>query len=261
MDDIELLVDAAREAGRIGLQYFKRAPEVWTKGQDSPVSEADLAIDRFLCDHLLSARPDYGWLSEETEDDRARLSKQRVFVVDPIDGTRGFIAETPNWTISIAIVEAGRPIAGVLFGPVLEKLYVAEKGHGTVLNGEPIASLNHSDLALGEYAIPARVANSVQERLKTKMTRAPHIHSLAYRFALVAEGGLSGAIARPSAHDWDLAAADIILTEANAALLTLTGQAPTYNRDTTRHDWLIASGHALQSPLKNEVLGAIESEE
>lgn len=258
LNNVQLVVDAAQAAGEIGLRYFRKDPEVWTKGKDSPVSEADLAIDRYLHKTLLDARPDYGWLSEETEDNEERLSRDCVFIVDPIDGTRGFIQETENWVISIAIVEKGRPVVGVLYGPVLKKLYVAFEGGGATCNGEVINPADGKELSEGEFAIPARIADHIQEKLKTQMMRARHIHSLAYRIALVADGGLAGTIARPSAKDWDVAAADIILKEAGGVFLDLDGRSPVYNRPSVDHQWLIASGQSIQIPLKNALARAIE---
>lgn len=258
MNDVELVIQAARAAGDIGLKYFKEDPEVWTKGNDSPVSEADIAIDHYLQETLLTARPDYGWLSEETEDNEDRLSKDRVFIVDPIDGTRGFIEGTENWMVSIAIVEKGKPIVGVLYGPVLDKLYVATLGGGATCNGKDISPAIGPALSDGEYAIPARIAQSIQDSLQTQMTRSRHIHSLAYRIALVADGGLAGTIARPTAEDWDVAAADLILREAGGAFTGLDGLPPIYNRLNTQHDWLLASGEVVKIPLKNAVIDAIK---
>lgn len=258
MNDVELVTEAARLAGAIGLRYFKQDPEVWTKGNSSPVSEADIAIDHYLKETLLAARPDYGWLSEETEDNVDRLSKDRVFIVDPIDGTRGFIQGTENWMVSIAIVEGGIPIVGVLYGPVMDKLYVATRGGGATCNGKNISPASGPTLSEGEFAIPARVAQSIQDNLKEKMKRARHIHSLAYRIALVADGELAGTIARPSVEDWDVAAADLILREAGGAFTCLDGSLPVYNEFNTQHDWLLASGRAVKIPLKNAVIDAIE---
>src|SRR5690606_33459700 len=108
--------------------YFGRNPEVWMKGGVSPVSEADYAADRFLKETLRAQRPDYGWLSEETVDTPERLSARRTFVVDPIDGTRAFLERQDVWCISIAVVEDGRPLAGVLDCPARSEVYVAGAG-------------------------------------------------------------------------------------------------------------------------------------
>ncbi|RUU48953.1 3'(2'),5'-bisphosphate nucleotidase CysQ, partial [Mesorhizobium sp. M2C.T.Ca.TU.002.02.1.1] len=124
-DDLALLRDAAREAGAIAMGYFGNNPQVWMKGGTSPVSEADHAADAYLRETLLRARPDYGWLSEETADDHARLSARRTFVVDPIDGTRGFLDGLHSWCVSVAVVEEGRSLAGVLECPAKGETYWA----------------------------------------------------------------------------------------------------------------------------------------
>jgi len=258
LSDVELAAQAARVAGKIGLQYFGQKPDVWIKGKDSPVSEADIAIDTYLKETLLRARPHYGWLSEETEDNDARLSKERIFIVDPIDGTRGFIQGTENWMVSIAVVENGKPTVGVLYGPVMDRLYLASAGGGATCNGVAISASNSAALSDGEFSIPARIADTIQENLESQFTRARHIHSLAYRIALVADGSLAGTIARPHARDWDVAAADLIVREAGGVFTGLNGSLPRYNRKSTKHDWLLASGQAVKTPLKNALIEAIE---
>ena len=121
--DLSLLEEAAREAGEIARSFWREDPQVWDKGGDDPVSEADLAVDEHLKARLLAARPDYGWVSEETEDDLARLDLARVFIVDPIDGTRSFVAGEKTWAHSLAIVENGRVTAACGYMPrPLEKV-------------------------------------------------------------------------------------------------------------------------------------------
>jgi myo-inositol-1(or 4)-monophosphatase len=138
--DLALLIDAARTAGDIARQHFRSDPEIWTKSDDSPVTEADIAIDRVLRTDLLKARPDYGWLSEETEDDPARLSTDRAFIVDPIDGTRAFIEGETSFAHSLAVVDRGEVTAGVVYLPMKDKLYAAARGLGATLNGDAIQS-------------------------------------------------------------------------------------------------------------------------
>ena len=116
--DLALLAEAARAAGALALTFFGADPRQWTKAGKSPVSEADIAVDRLLHEHLTVARRDYGWLSEETADTPERLDKRRLFVVDPIDGTRAFLAGSPEWTVALAVVEDGRPTVGVVYAPV-----------------------------------------------------------------------------------------------------------------------------------------------
>ena len=140
--DLALIEDAAREAGEIAMSFFRADNKVWHKHGNSPVSEADFAVDRFLTETLRSARPDYGWLSEETEDSGERLSASRIFVVDPIDGTRGFIDGRREWCISVAVVENGVPVAGVLECPALSETFAAASGEGSRLNGRPLERLS-----------------------------------------------------------------------------------------------------------------------
>src|SRR5690606_16124792 len=137
-DDLELLRSTAVAAGIIASSYFRRDIKSWTKENASPVSEADIIVDRFLAANLLQARPDYGWLSEETADNPSRLECERVFVVDPIDGTRAFLRGEDVWTVSLAVVENGVPVAGVVYAPARDELYEASKGDGARLNGQPL---------------------------------------------------------------------------------------------------------------------------
>src|SRR5712664_1853384 len=118
-DDLDLLVAAAREAAALALTFFGQDPRSWAKGATSIVSEADFALDRLLAERLRTARPDYGWLSEETADNPERLDRRRVFVVDPIDGTRAFLSGRSEWCVSLAVVADGRPVVAVLLAPAL----------------------------------------------------------------------------------------------------------------------------------------------
>lgn len=238
-DDVELLSDAARAAAGIGLSFFRRDPRVWKKDNDSPVSEADLAIDRFLRERLLAARPDYGWLSEETEDDPARLGCRRLFVVDPIDGTRGFLAGSDQWTISLAVVEDGRPLTAALLQPSLNRLYTAGQRRGAFLDGERLRLPARPSLAGVRVAGPAALISRLSRPVPTLRSRG-YVASLALRIAMVADGTLDLAFARGGAHDWDIAAADLILAEAGGALETLDGAVMVYNRPAATHDGLIA---------------------
>jgi len=124
------LAVAVREAGALALQTFRAQLKSWTKGASSPVSEADLAVDALLRERLLTIRP-VGWLSEETEDDPARLACDEIWVVDPIDGTRAYLAGRREWAISAALVSRGRPVVAVLYAPALGEMFLAIAGSGT----------------------------------------------------------------------------------------------------------------------------------
>lgn len=239
--DFKLIVDAANAAGQIGMKWFGNDPKVWMKEGQSPVSEADFAIDQFLKQQLLEARPDYGWLSEETDDDGERLKADRVFVVDPIDGTRGFINHMKRWCISIAVVERRRPVVAVLECPVMKQTISAHKDHGAWCNGAKIKAKNvEADTPL-RVTGPRSFQSEVDNDWPRPIEKLPFVPSLAYRLAMIAMGEADLSLARPSAKDWDLAAADLIVHEAGAALTDLNGEQLTYNCKDVRHGGLVSS--------------------
>jgi myo-inositol-1(or 4)-monophosphatase len=256
--DTALLAAAVEAAAPIALGYFRADPQVWLKAGNSPVSEADLAVDRYLKDRLCAARPDYGWLSEETADDPSRLQRSRVFVVDPIDGTRAFLAGKKEWAISAAVVENGVPVSGALLQPATGVLLVATRGGGAFQAGVELRVAATAGLA------GARVSGS--KRLQDHpafaglgMVSVPQIPSLALRFARVAQGELDIAFAAPNAHDWDLAAADLLIREAGGTITDSTGAELVYNGAVPRHPAL-AGGPCRLAPairqLMQDILGA-----
>nr|WP_244316749.1 3'(2'),5'-bisphosphate nucleotidase CysQ [Pannonibacter sp. XCT-34] len=240
--DLALLEEAARRSGEIALGYFGKDPRTWMKDGASPVSEADMAVDAWLKQHLLAARPDYGWLSEETADTPDRLQRRQLFIVDPIDGTRAFLAGKDEWTVSLAMVTDGRPRAAALFNPVRGEMFLAVQGGGTRLNGRLVQTGARQDIAgatvLGPQGLLAAAARS-------GLVPAGTIGSLAYRIALVAKADVDVAVARPRSHDWDLAAADLLVQEAGGRLTDLGGATLTYNRESLRHPELVAAGDSL----------------
>jgi myo-inositol-1(or 4)-monophosphatase len=249
----DFLIEAARDAGRLALGYFRLGQQTTArisyKEGGSPVSEADLAVDALLRRRLGDALPDAGWLSEETEDDPSRLQHARLLIVDPIDGTRAFIAGDPRWTVSLALVAEGRPVAGVIFAPALEETYAASVGDGATLNGAPIAVSRRSELDAAKIGGPRVMVEDLQKATQLSLALEPKIPSLAYRIARVAAGALDLAIASENSHDWDIAAADLILAEAGGALVEGTGQSLIYNREETRHPVLLAASRRLIQPF------------
>lgn len=240
--DLALLRGAAEEAGRIALRYFGRKPEVWMKGGASPVSEADIAVDAFLRDALMSARPEYGWVSEETEE-RSHSADGRTFVIDPIDGTRGFIDGSKQWCVSLAVVERGRPVAAVLEAPATRESFWAGPGTGGFLNGQRLAVSEPGEkLRVGGTQV---LIQSLPAALRARIVRQPHVPSLAYRVAMVASGALDGTLVKANAYDWDIAAADLILAEAGGSLIGAGGGRPLYGAPGLRHGALVAGSGAL----------------
>ncbi|MEE9375311.1 MAG: 3'(2'),5'-bisphosphate nucleotidase CysQ [Rhizobiaceae bacterium] len=239
-EDHLLLQTLASKAGVIAMKWFQKDPQVWMKEGDSPVSEADYAVDNFLKENLLAARPDYGWLSEETDDDQSRLKSKRTFVVDPIDGTRGFIGGMEQWCISIAIVEDHRPIVGILECPALKQTIVAMAGQGATLNGKKISANPISETQVIRVTGPKSFQTASLKHSNQTVEKSAFIPSLAYRIALVAMGKIDLTLARSSAKDWDLAAADLIAVEAGAMLTDIDGKLISYNRQDVRQGALVA---------------------
>jgi myo-inositol-1(or 4)-monophosphatase len=246
----------ARRAGALALPYFRvgeqTAARLWYKGQSSPVTEADIALDTFLKNELLTLFPDAGWLSEETADNPERLDRHHVWVVDPIDGTRAFASGHPDWAISIALVTDGVPVLGVLHAPIHEHLYEARINAGARRDGEQLV------LSGDNPRLPARVAGP--KPLVDRFARGtgpiehlPKVPSLALRLARVAEGSIDVGLVSANAQDWDIAAADLILREAGGLLTDLAGAQPVYNRPEPSHGEMIA----VASRLHPRAIGAM----
>lgn len=256
--DLDLITRAALAAGEKALTFFRNDPDVsWKNGGHSPVSEADYAANDILKDMLLKARPTYGWLSEETDDDATRLSCETLFVVDPIDGTRAFIAGMNVWCVSVAVVHRGRPVAGVLFAPALSELFQARIGGTATKNGSPIAVEIQTEGNDLRVASAEDMVKRLATPYRTGVSRVAHVPSLAYRIAMIADGRIDATIVKTNSHDWDLAAADLILECAGGALVTLDGVVLSYNRPNVRHKVLCAaSADAL--PALIAASGALE---
>ena len=230
--DAALLTDAAREAGRIALRYWRRNPKVWDKGGDhGPVTEADLAVNDMLKARLLAARPDHGWLSEETPDDPARLARDRVFIVDPIDGTRAFIAGEETFAHSLAVARQGRVTAAVVFLPALDRIYVASGGSGPLKDGQPITASRRARLE-GAHVLTTK-ANLAPEKWPGGVPEIErHFRtSLAYRLCLAAEGRFDGMLTLRDAWEWDIAAGGLIAEKAGLVVTDRRGAGLRFNSE------------------------------
>ena len=247
--DLALLEAAAREAGEIARRFWREDPQVWDKGGDDPVSEADFAVDSHLKTRLMAARPDYGWVSEETEDDPARLAAESVFIVDPIDGTRSFVAGERTWAHSLAVVRNGAPASACVYLPVLDKLYVAASGAGAKLNGTPIRAADPGEIGAATILAP-RVATQPQFWKPPAPAFERHFRpSLAYRLALVAEGRFDAMLTLRPAWEWDIAAGVLIVTEAGGVATDRRGGALSFNTPSRQTAGAVAAGPDLHRRL------------
>ena len=239
--DALLLRDTVREAGALALSLFRTELKNWTKGASSPVSEADIAVNELISSRLRSGTPHYGWLSEESVDDERRLDKQRVWIVDPIDGTRGYLAGREDWCISVALVEGTRPLLAAVFAPASDEFFFAEQGRGTLLNGTPVDATSGTAIDISRVTGPKPLVERLV-RSSGEISPHPRIASLALRLCRVAHGRLDVAFAGGQSRDWDLAAADLIVQEANGKMTSLSGEAIQYNRREVTHGMLMAAG-------------------
>lgn len=256
--DLAVLTQAALEAGRLAMTFFRQRNAVWAKTGGSPVSEADMAVDTLLRTSLLALRPNYGWLSEETVDDPLRLGCETIFVVDPIDGTRGFLEGDDRWCISLAVVRRGRPESAVLFAPARDEMLSARLGEGAWAGERRLRVGDRAPLRGASLAGPRGWLKSATLQAEGPSLR-PHVPSLAYRLADVATAAVDAAFASPNAHDWDLAACDLLVHEAGGKLTGLDGVAPSYNRGVPVHGVLAAANLRLHRELL-PVLGKVARE-
>ena len=239
--DAGLLTDSVREAGALALSLFRTELKNWTKGASSPVSEADIAVNDLIEKHLRSATPDYGWLSEESADDEARLGKPLVWIVDPIDGTRGYLAGREDWCVSVALVEGTSPVLAAVFAPASDEFFFAMRGQGAACNNVAIHARSGTALDFSRVAGPKPLVERLN-RSAGDITLHPRIGSLALRLCRVAEGRLDAAFAGGQSRDWDLAAANLIVQEADGNMTALSGDAIPYNRREVTHGVLVAAG-------------------
>lgn len=239
--DAKLLKETVREAGELAHSMFRTELRKWTKGASSPVSEADIAVNDFLEAKLRGATPDYGWLSEESVDDDARLGKRLVWIVDPIDGTRGYLAGREDWCVSVALVEDCSPLLAAVFAPATSEFFFAARGQGASRNDRPIAVTSGIELDFARVAGPKPLVERLN-RTGHDIVLHPRIASLALRLCRVAHGDLDAAFAGGQSRDWDLAAANLIVQEANGRMTALSGDAILYNRREVAHGMLVAAG-------------------
>jgi myo-inositol-1(or 4)-monophosphatase len=240
--DAMLLKNTVQEAGALALALFRTELRNWTKGASSPVSEADIAVNDLLEARLRSATPDYGWLSEESADDETRLVKRRVWIVDPIDGTRGYLAGREDWCVSVALVEDASPLLAAVFAPASDEFFFAARGQGAARNDVPVRATSGTELDFSRVAGPKPLVERLN-RSSGEITLHPRIGSLALRLCRVAQGSLDAAFAGGQSRDWDLAAANLIVQEANGNMTALSGDTILYNRREVAHGVLVAAGH------------------
>ncbi|MBI1187145.1 MAG: 3'(2'),5'-bisphosphate nucleotidase CysQ [Alphaproteobacteria bacterium] len=246
---------AAREAGALTRQHFGRAVKTWSKGAAGPVTEIDLAVDALIKERLMTARPDYGWLSEETEDNDQRLFRARAWIIDPIDGTQAFIQGVPQYTISVGLAENGRAVAGAVYNPMTDEMFMGGEGAPASVNGRPVRASVRSELE-GARMIgqPSTFKAKRWARPWPKLEIEPR-HSIAYRLALVAGGSYDAALMLGFKNEWDVAAGVAIVTAAGGVVSETTGAPLAFNRADPRVAGVVACGTGLYPSIIERVQG------
>lgn len=221
-----MLEDVARiaaEAGRIAADRCGTAYKTWEKVPGHPVCDVDLEVDAYLRQHLGAFDPEAGWLSEETLDDSDRIERRRLWVVDPIDGTRDYLRGRPGWCVSVALVEDRVPVLGVLAAPQRDELWTAARGRGSARDGKPLRVSPRADLA------GARVPADQLPKVDRDLVAVAKPNSIALRIALVAAGEADLVATLRWGYEWDIAAAALIAEEAGATVSGALGQPLAFN--------------------------------
>lgn len=264
--DRALLARAVQETGHFIRERIKKPFKIETKPGDegrfgkrepSPVTDVDLEADRIIHGILMGARPDYGWLSEESENDPARLTRPRVFVIDPVDGTTALIKRKPEFTVVAAVVEDGQPVAAAIYNPLTEELFLAGRFGGATLNGAPMqvsqtCALEDARMFGGKDLFTHPSWPEAWPTL-THVSRA----SLGYRLALIACGEADGYLTLGPKYEWDTAAGLLLVQEAGGIVTDRKGRPLTYNQPDPRGDSLIAANPALHGLILNRVRGLV----
>jgi myo-inositol-1(or 4)-monophosphatase len=233
--DLKILTDALREAGRIALSFHGHNPEHWVKPDGSIVTAGDLAVNDSLLAALNKLRPDDSILSEETLDTPHRLSSNRLWIIDPIDGTRNFFNGGTDWCIGVALIENGEPKVSALYQPTEDRLYTAIRGSGAYRNNRRITTSAEAINVITPKSLhPAITKAGLQPQASGSL-------ALLLRFAAIAEGHLACAISIGNKKDWDIAAGHLLLTEAGGVATTQTGQKIIYNQRDPWQPGLIAA--------------------
>jgi myo-inositol-1(or 4)-monophosphatase len=245
----ELAVRAAREAGAIISRYYVPGIDAREKGPDNPVTKADLEANTCIHRLVSEAFPADGWLSEETADSTDRLSKRRVWVVDPLDGTKEFIQHIPEFCVCIALVEDGRPVVGVQYNPAAEQLYVAVRGEGTTCNDvrarvsttrnvpDAVVLASRSEDKRGEW-------DPFKSRVHVKLTG-----SVAFKLAELAAGRGDSTFTLTPKNEWDICAGSILVEEAGGRVTGLDGKPLVFIQPKTLRPGMIASNGVLHAGL------------
>jgi myo-inositol-1(or 4)-monophosphatase len=249
----DVLIDVIRKAGEETLRFAVDGFEILQKPDQSPVTSADLAVNQVLQSRLASEFPQDGWLSEESPDSPDRLQKRRVWVVDPIDGTKAFISGEPEFCISVALIEQGQPVVAGIFNPSTDELFTATRGGGLRLNDEPIIPPSawrgqHPVIALNSWERQIGRFASLEQSAYNRPIR-----SIAWVLALTATGRIEAVATLEPENEWDVAAGVLLITEAGGTISDGSGHDLTFNRREPRYSGIIATSSSCPDALTRQL--------
>jgi myo-inositol-1(or 4)-monophosphatase len=233
--------------------YFETGAKSWSKPKGEAITEADLAVDHLIKARIEAARPEDGWLSEESRDDPVRLACKRVWIVDPIDGTIAFIKKRPHFTVSVALIEDGAPVLGAVLNPILDELFEAEAGGGARLNGVPIRTSDQTQLKGCRILAPRDLFTYPGWPEPWPPMQIENRSSIAYRLSLVAAGQFDAMLALSRKREWDVAAGALILSEAGGRITTHFGNELRYNQPDPFVPSLVGAGPRLHEAIIGKV--------
>ena len=237
------------EAGKIALNLQKKV-KVKYKSENQPVTNADIEINNFLLDFFKQKTPNFGWLSEESIDDRSRFDSDFFWCLDPIDGTRSYILGKPEYTISLALIKNFKPIFGIVYNPSTKEYFHAEENNGAFCNKTKIKVNSKRKFEFCSLAVSNSEINILKSYNFFNSNNVKRIGSIAYKIALVAKGKIDIAISFTKKNDWDLAAADLIIREARGTILDTNGKKIIYNTQDLNIKSIMAANDIIISNLK-----------
>ncbi|HWP56284.1 MAG TPA: 3'(2'),5'-bisphosphate nucleotidase CysQ [Candidatus Acidoferrales bacterium] len=259
-EEAELAERAARAAGAAVMALYGKDYQIRDKGRGNPVTAADLEANRRIREILLQRFPDDGWLSEEDVDNPKRRQAARVWVVDPIDGTKEFIEGVPQFAVSIGLVVAGRPVVSVVYNPATERLFRAVRGQGAAVNGKSIHVSSRSEVD-GSLLLVSRSEPRRKFEVFAARCRIEPVGSIAYRLALIAEGRGDATLTLRTIREWDICGGVLMVEEAGGMVLDGSGRRLGFNQETASHRAIVAANRTLAPALQAMLAQALKQEE
>jgi myo-inositol-1(or 4)-monophosphatase len=244
-------ITITKSAGAAIMAYYRDRDSfsVTEKFPDNPLTYADLAADKLLRERLTALLPEAGWLSEETRDSPDRLDRERVWVVDPLDGTKEFVLGIPEFTVSVGLVEAGRPLLAVILNPPTGELYYGYRGEGVFLNGRPATVTNRTELPDAEIdASRSERKRGEFEPFETSL-QIRTMGSIAYKLARVAAGQVDATWSRGPKNEWDICAGVLLIEEAGGVCNDLDDNLIMFNKSFPKANGIIADNGRLHQQI------------